>query len=52
MIGSGICLLILALLVPEVATFWGIGVLSLVAGATLHVGGASGRLASGGHHPH
>lgn len=43
MIGLGICLLILALLVTEDAKRWAVGILSLIAGAVLHVAGALGH---------
>ena len=51
MIGLGICLLILALLAPELAVLGAIGILLLIAGAVLHVVGALGQPGTGGRHP-
>ena len=52
MIGSGSCLLILALLAPDRVVLWAAGIVSLIAGAVVHVAGALGHPGIGGRHPY
>jgi hypothetical protein len=48
MIVFGICLLIVAALIPKLAILWGVGIIVLVIGVILAVLGTMGR-AVGGH---
>ncbi len=50
MIGFGICLLILAVIVPKLAALWGIGIIVLVLGVILAVLGSTGRAVGGRRH--
>jgi hypothetical protein len=50
MIVLGICLLIIAAIVPKLAVLWGIGVIVLVVGVILAVLGATGRAVGGRRH--
>lgn len=52
MIGFGICLLVLVPFVPGRAVLWAGGILSLLAGAGLHMSRVRGRTGTGGRHPH
>jgi hypothetical protein len=50
MIVFGICLLIIAVLVPKLAVLWGIGIIVLVVGVILAVLGSVGRAVGGRRH--
>jgi len=50
MIGFGILLLILAVLVPDLAVLWGIGLLCIVIGLILAVLGTLGHAIGGRRH--
>jgi hypothetical protein len=50
MIVLGICLLIIAAIVPKLPVLWGIGVIVLVVGVILAVLGATGRAVGGRRH--
>jgi fatty acid desaturase len=50
MIGFGIFLLILAVLFPELAVLWGIGILCIVIGLILFVLGTIGHAVGGRRH--
>ena len=50
MIVLGICLLIIAAIVPKLAVLWGIGIIVLVVGVILAVLGATGRAVGGRRH--
>jgi membrane-bound ClpP family serine protease len=47
MIVFGICLLIIAAIVPKLAVLWGIGIIVLVVGVILAVLGSMGRAVGG-----
>jgi membrane-bound ClpP family serine protease len=46
----GICLLIIAAIVPKLAVLWGIGIIVLVVGVILVVLGSMGRAVGGRRH--
>jgi hypothetical protein len=50
MIVFGICLLIIAALIPKLAILWGIGVIVLVVGVILALLGTVGRAVGGRRH--
>lgn len=50
MIGLGICLLIIAAIVPQLAVLWGIGIIVLVVGVILLILGRIGRPVGGRSH--
>ncbi len=50
MIVFGICLLIVAVLLPKLAVLWGIGIIVLVVGVILAVLGTMGRAVGGRRH--
>jgi membrane-bound ClpP family serine protease len=50
MIVFGICLLIIAVLIPKLAILWGIGIIVLVVGVILAVMGTMGRAVGGRRH--
>ena len=50
MIVLGLCLLIIAAIVPKLAVLWGIGIIVLVVGLTLLVLGRIGRPVAGRRH--
>ena len=50
MIVFAICLLIIAVLVPELAVLWGISIIVLVVGVILAVLGSMGRAVGGRRH--
>jgi membrane-bound ClpP family serine protease len=50
MIVLGICLLIIAAIVPTLAVLWGIGIVVLVIGVILAVLGSMGRAVGGRRH--
>jgi hypothetical protein len=50
MIVFGICLLIIAAVVPKLAVLWGIGMIVLVVGVVLLVLGRTGRAVGGRRH--
>ena len=50
MIGFGIFLLILAVLFPDLAVLWGIGILSIVIGLILFIVGTLGHAIGGRRH--
>lgn len=50
MIGFGIFLLILAVLFPELAVLWGIGILAVVIGVFLLIVGSLGHAIGGRRH--
>jgi membrane-bound ClpP family serine protease len=50
MIIFGICLLIIAAIVPKLAVLWGIGIIVLVVGVILAVLGTTGRAVRGRRH--
>jgi hypothetical protein len=50
MIVFGICLLIVAVLLPKLAVLWGIGIIVLVVGVILAVLGSRGRAVGGRRH--
>jgi hypothetical protein len=50
MIVFGICLLIIAALVPKLMVLWGVGVIVLVVGVILAVLGTMGRAVGGRRH--
>jgi len=50
MIVFGICLLIIAAIVPKLAILWGIGIVVLVVGVILAVLGSMGRSVGGRRH--
>jgi membrane-bound ClpP family serine protease len=50
MIIFGICLLIIAAVVPKLAVLWGIGIIVLVVGVILAVLGTTGRAVRGRRH--
>jgi uncharacterized membrane protein YqaE (UPF0057 family) len=50
MIVFGICLLIIAVLVPKLVVLWGVGVIVLVVGIILAVLGTMGRAVGGRRH--
>jgi hypothetical protein len=50
MIVLGICLLIIAAIVPKLAVLWGIGIVVLVIGVILAVLGSMGRAVGGRRH--
>jgi membrane-bound ClpP family serine protease len=50
MIVLGICLLIIAALIPKLAVLWGIGIIVLVVGVILALMGTMGRAVGGRRH--
>jgi Family of unknown function (DUF6131) len=50
MIVFGICLLIIAVLIPKLAILWGIGIIVLVVGVILALMGTMGRAVGGRRH--
>jgi membrane-bound ClpP family serine protease len=50
MIVFGICLLIIAALLPKLAILWGIGIIALVVGVILALMGTMGRAVGGRRH--
>jgi len=50
MIVFGICLLIIAVLLPKLAILWGIGIIVLVVGVILALMGTMGRAVGGRRH--
>jgi Family of unknown function (DUF6131) len=50
MIVFGICLLIVAALIPKLAILWGIGIIVLVVGVILALLGTMGRAVGGRRH--
>jgi hypothetical protein len=50
MIVFGICLLIIAALIPKLAILWGIGIIVLVVGVILALMGTMGRAVGGRRH--
>ena len=50
MIVFGICLLIIAAIVPKLAVLWGVGIIVLIVGVILAVLGSMGRAVGGRHH--
>jgi membrane-bound ClpP family serine protease len=50
MIVLGICLLIIAALIPKLAILWGIGIIVLVVGVILALLGTMGRAVGGRRH--
>jgi membrane-bound ClpP family serine protease len=50
MIVFGICLLIIAALIPSLAVLWGIGIIVLIVGVILLVLGSMGRAVGGRRH--
>jgi membrane-bound ClpP family serine protease len=50
MIVFGICLLIIAAIVPSLAVLWGVGIVVLVIGVILAVLGSTGRAVGGRRH--
>ena len=50
MIVLGICLLIIAVLIPKLAILWGIGIIVLVVGVILALMGTMGRAVGGRRH--
>lgn len=50
MIVFGICLLIIAVLVPKLAVLWAIGIIVLVVGVILALLGSMGRAVGGRRH--
>jgi Family of unknown function (DUF6131) len=52
MIVFGICLLIIAAIVPKLAVLWGIGIIVLVVGVVLLILGRIGRPLGGRRHYH
>jgi fatty-acid desaturase len=50
MIVFGICLLLLAVLIPKLAVLWGIGMLCVIVGVILFVVGSMGHAIGGRRH--
>jgi membrane-bound ClpP family serine protease len=50
MIIFGICLLIIAAIIPKLAVLWGVGIIVLVVGVILLILGRTGRAVGGRRH--
>jgi len=50
MIVLGICLLLLAVLIPDLAVLWTIGIICLIVGVVLFIAGSMGNAIGGRRH--